>query len=200
MYFPASQIQTNLYTNGGELIFLESRNDYIGFYWKTSSGKFYTGKTPNETVIEELVKIPQSNNSNLTSEAFIYSNSDNVSNNNNYQKLNSSFKDPLLIPVSFNPQPTSDDYDLGEFTRFFTKKSNEIFYIELNEDIYNKLLTHDSAYLWQLYIPFKFQWKLKGIKDDIYFTNKKITEYISSKYNFPMLNKFLKEDYLKFSI
>ena len=48
MYYPKSQIVTNLYTNGQEYIIKSNNEKYIGNYWKTSDGKFFTGKTPED--------------------------------------------------------------------------------------------------------------------------------------------------------
>jgi uncharacterized protein (DUF2147 family) len=45
MYYPKSQIKTNLYTNGGEYILSTSKIEYKGYYYKVSSGKLYSGKT-----------------------------------------------------------------------------------------------------------------------------------------------------------
>jgi hypothetical protein len=55
MYFPKSKIQPNLYTNGNELQKLSSRENYIGFYFKTSRGQFFTGKTAGDGLNEQLV-------------------------------------------------------------------------------------------------------------------------------------------------
>ena len=55
MYYPKSQIQTDLYTTGGEYVFLSTKEQYIGFYWKTSSGKFFSGKTPQDPSTQELI-------------------------------------------------------------------------------------------------------------------------------------------------
>ena len=48
MYFPKSQITTNLSTNGKEFKIIGSDRFYIGFYFSTSDGKYYTGKTPQD--------------------------------------------------------------------------------------------------------------------------------------------------------
>jgi histidinol-phosphate aminotransferase len=48
MYYPKSQIKTNLITNGKELVYLSDNQPYSGSYWKTSDGKYYTGKNPND--------------------------------------------------------------------------------------------------------------------------------------------------------
>ena len=47
MYFPPSQIKTNLYTSGKELSYASNGDEYVGFYFKTSSGRYYSGKNPN---------------------------------------------------------------------------------------------------------------------------------------------------------
>jgi len=48
MYFPKSQIKTNLYTNGGKYILSTTQEDYKGYYYETSNGTRYTGKTPQD--------------------------------------------------------------------------------------------------------------------------------------------------------
>ena len=71
MYYPLSQITTNLNTNGGELIYANTRQDYIGYYYKTSKGEYFTGKTPqdgpNELLIQEIVPAIYTDASNPTS-------------------------------------------------------------------------------------------------------------------------------------
>ena len=47
-YYPKSQIKTNLYTNGNELILSTTNNAYQGYYYEISNGKKYTGKTPKD--------------------------------------------------------------------------------------------------------------------------------------------------------
>lgn len=205
MYYPASQIKTNLYTNGGELVFKTNNEDYIGFYWKTSDSKFFTGKTPQDKNIQELIQITSltnSSNNNQTSEAFEVEPQPNLISNTDlslrYNKLNNKLIENKIIPNSFNPSPTQDEYELGEFTRYFCKKANEYYYIEINKENFTKLSTKDSSYLWQLYIPFKFQWTISGEEKTVYNLNKNMTQYMMTKFKLNMLNKFLKEDYLKF--
>jgi hypothetical protein len=48
MYYPKSQITTNLSTNGKEFQIVGTSEYYIGSYFKTSNGRFYTGKTPQD--------------------------------------------------------------------------------------------------------------------------------------------------------
>ena len=57
MYYPKSQVKTNLYTNGGEYAISDSNTPYKGYYYKTSTGEYFSGRTPNETPSFRLVKI-----------------------------------------------------------------------------------------------------------------------------------------------
>lgn len=205
MYYPKSQIVTNLYTNGQEYIIKSNNEKYIGNYWKTSDGKFFTGKTPEDKNIQELIPqsatLPQDNldtvnTSTQTPEASeLFIDSPIVL---EYNKVNSEFSTSKFLPISFNPQPTQDDYDLGEFTRYFCKKTNDLLYTEINKDTYEKLTGQDPTYLWQLYTPFKYQWIISGDKETVYKINEQVTTYMITKFKFSAFNKFLKENYLKF--
>jgi hypothetical protein len=206
MYYPKSQIVTNLYTNGQEYVIKSNSANYIGNYWKTSDGKFFTGKTPEDKNIQELIVATSDISlqySNLTSEAFEYQSNSAYLNNSDvitgeYNRLNDTLLNVNLLPTSYNPQPTQDDYTLGEFTRYFCKKTNELRYIEIDKDTYEKLTGQDPTYLWQLYTPFKYQWIISGDKETVYKTNEQVTRYMTTKFKFPAFNKFLKENYLKF--
>ena len=59
-YYPSSQVKTNLYTNGGEFVTKLGNVSYTGFYWKTSSGKYFSGKTPQDSNIIEIIIPPNS--------------------------------------------------------------------------------------------------------------------------------------------
>ena len=40
MYYPKSQVKTNLYTNGNELVYINKQDTYyIGYYYELSTGK-----------------------------------------------------------------------------------------------------------------------------------------------------------------
>ena len=55
MYFPLSQIKQNQYTNGGEYILTSTSEDYVGYYFSTSTGKYYSGKNTYDTPNIELI-------------------------------------------------------------------------------------------------------------------------------------------------
>jgi len=219
MYYPKSQIVINLYTNGQEYVIKSTSENYIGNYWKTSDGKFFTGKTPEDKNIQELTIVTSTFSQNSSSPSYIQPiqvdlalaydapyvgenpdlyNERNILDYAKLKNIDTNSPPSLLLPSPFNPQPTQDDYALGEFTRYFCKKTNEVRYLEINKETYEKLAGQDPTYLWQVYTPFRYQWNISGEKEQVYSTNKKVTEHMITKFNLYSLNKFLKEDYLKF--
>jgi hypothetical protein len=197
VYYPKSQIVTNLYTSGQEYVIQSTSENYIGNYWKTSDGKFFTGKTPEDKNIQELVVATLTVNATPNQNSIL--NSPNWTPNDFPALEYPKYKyEELLSPTPSIVSPTQDDYNLGEFTRYFCKKTNELRYIEINKDTYDKLVGQEPTYLWQLYTPFKYQWIISGDKETVYKTNEQVTRYMITKFKFPAFNKFLKEDYLKF--
>ncbi len=193
MYYPKSQIKLNLYTNGGEFILSTTGEIYKGDYYKTSSEKLYTGKTPLDKPNILLLKLLDDPNEEFTGAGirkdmpitfdFPY---------------NQSPQNIRFIPI-FNPTlPTQKDLNLGQFNRYFCKKTNELIYIEIDEKQYEKLTKSDPQILWQLYIPFDILWTLTGDKQQVAKTNRNITLLAQQQLNLPKLNLYLKEDYLKY--
>jgi hypothetical protein len=198
MYYPKSQIVTNLYTNGGELSYVDSPQiEYKGYYWKTSKGKFFSGKTPQDLLIQELVL--------LESTAVATPNQNPILNSPNwtpndfpaieYPKYG--YKE-VITPIYFLNIPTNQDYQKGTFTRYFCKKVNELIYIEISKDTFNKLINQDPSIGWQLYFPFQINWKLTGSKEDVFKVNRNIVEIAVNKNKLYQFDGYLKKDYLKF--
>jgi hypothetical protein len=75
-------------------------------------------------------------------------------------------------PIKFLPyyspvQPTLQDYQNGEFQRYFVKKTNGIVYIEINQDQFAKLEAKDPQIEFSLYQPFTITWILTGDKEQV---------------------------------
>ena len=94
MYIPKNKIKTNLYTRNNEFQYLSSGKEYTGYYHKLHTGKFYTGKTPNDKPVEEIIKSPnndvQWNNTPLTGEGYYVNYADNYDGEiipNQYQNM-----------------------------------------------------------------------------------------------------------------
>lgn len=217
MYYPKSQIKTNLYTYGGDFE-LSTGKFYSGFYWSTSNGKFFTGKNPNDGISEELFPLTPPE---VTSSPGVYlenvldlystdpnggglpenpaSDDPNLNDIETYNTISNSSSSPTQQLPTYSPTlPTEEDYKIGEFERYFCVKRNQNIYLEIKEDIYNKLSSQNAQVAWQLYKPFKLSWTLTGMRDKVFLTNKNIVALTSQRNQLVGFNLYLKEDYLKY--
>ena len=208
-YYPLSQITSNLYTNGGEYAqdLNNPGNSYLGYYWKTSDGKYFTGKTPQDIPNIEIFVIPnlQGGENGDSSPTQVNINNITVFEGDplidNYLRLkNISPTTVTSIPPYYSPQPTQSDYQTGEFRRYFCKKTNEIQYIEIDIPTYNRLVAKDPQILWQLYKPFNITWHLTGNVADVARINFNAVELASKTKGLPMLGDYLKSNYIKYYI
>ena len=216
MYYPLSQIQTNLHTNGQEYIIKSNSQNYIGFYWKASDGKIFTGRTPQDPPNQELTAY-SSNRSQVTPDisplfleiALAYSapyigddpnlyNETEILNYLNLKKI-SNVNPPIIALPIFSPTiPTQQDYQIGEFRRLFCKKINELIYLEINKEVYDKLIQNDSTIAFQYYQAFNIPWQLTGNKEQVFTTNKNIVELTMKQQKLSQFDKYIKEDYIKY--
>ena len=201
MYYPLSQIKTNLYTNGGEYALVSTGQSYIGYYYKTSNNQYFTGKTPQDTPSEKLTPITSysTSTSTITPFAPVVNLDQEDIKNIPYINLTNANSNKITYSPYYNPQlPTQQDYQIGEFRRYFCKKTNEIIYIEINKDQYDKLITKDSQILWQLYRPFFIDWQQTGDKQQVSKVNRNMVLLTSKNLKLPAFSLYLKEDYTKY--
>lgn len=173
MYYPKSQIQENLSSNGN-LSYKSNGNPYYGFYYKLSTGKYFTGKTPQDGPNEELILFQDE----LNGFSLVDENS--------------------KTPIYYLNAPTDNDYQFGSFIRYFCKKANELIYIEISKQTFDKLVNKDPKIYWELYVPFSIKWKLTGSREAVYKTNKNLVELIIQNQKLYQFDNYLKKDYLKF--
>lgn len=188
MYYPLSQIQTNLHTNGNELVIASTKTLYSGYYWKTSKGEYFSGKTPQDLSSQKLIlfnNLPKIDTLvETTVVPSIYSNIKRPT--------------PKILIYSYTPQPTQNDYNIGEFVRYFYKKTNELKYMEINKNDYFSLTNKNPKYDSALYLPFYIHWQLTGNKEQVYNVNKNMVQLTMQNQKLFQFDKFLKENYLKF--
>jgi hypothetical protein len=196
MYYPKSQIKPNQYTNGGEFAYANNSQEYIGYYFKVSTGKYFSGRNQDDKPNEELLSI---NADITTDETALSTDSAVVVVDPIYSYVtNTPVPPPTAIP-SFNPNlPTQQDYQNGEFRRYFCKKTNEVIYVEINQDTFDKLVAKDPQILWQLYQPFIITWQLTGNQEQVARINKNSVELVSFRNRFPRFDEYLKFDFTKY--
>lgn len=200
-YYPKSQIITDLHTNGGEFTtrLNDPSTDYKGYYWKTLSGLFFSGKNPQDNPTQPLYILGPNPSINPQNIVLPSVNLMGYSSINAYNKIfkNSSQQTPqdLYLPIYISNTPTSKDYQNMKYERYFCKKANEFSYIEFDKDLYDRLVKQDPKLLYQLYIPFKITWQLMGDRESVYNVNKNMVSLMMKQQKFYFLDQYLKEDY-----
>jgi len=225
-YYPLSQIKTNIYSNGD--LVTKSGEFYTGYYWKNSKGRFFSGRTPQDTPSQELFisfnpnplvdpPNPKANDpvplisetSPINTLTTFPGDSDPAIMPFEYKFTNfivyeydtlKPFSVRGSLPLYSPVYPSSQDYQVGEFRRFFCKKANEIQYIEINLEQYDLLAFKDPRILWQLYIPFNIPWVISGQIEEVARVNKNIVELTMKQLKLPRFNDYLQNDYLKYFI
>jgi hypothetical protein len=203
MYYPKSQITPNLYTNGNEFVLSTTQEVYSGFYYKVSTGKFYTGRNQDDKPnIELLPLITSQTISTPTQENFqsnyITTTSIFDANNETYLNIKSQQPTSKFIPTYLPETPTQQDYQVGEFRRYFCKKTNQIQYIEINQEQFDQLVAKDPQIEFSLYLPFFIDWQLTGDEQQVARVNKNSVDLISFQQKLPNLNQYLRFDYTKY--
>ena len=161
MYFPKSQIKTNLYSSG-DLVVKSTGETYIGYYWATSNGVYFSGKSPNFRNGVELIKGKNPNAKVINSPNITPDNIRYIQYNRAtlpYIKLAEvDTSNVPQLPTYYATRPTEEDYASHEFTRYFCKKNNEFVYIEISKEEFTKLNSQDSSLDYEHYTPFKLPW------------------------------------------
>jgi len=217
MYYPKSQIQENLHTNGGELKPFNSEKEYKGFYFKTSNGEIFSGKNPEDkpNIPLEMVS-PSSNELSSPSSGINFSNKKVIKFTSkesepiadNYYVINDAYYKSKSIPqnrgeaprkpIQSKPTPTEEDYQKGTFKRFFVKKSNQNLFIEVNKDEYELFKIKNPKVQCNLYIPIELPWNLTGDRTEVFNSNKGAALSVEQQFRWPGFSQYFKDRFTQF--
>tara|TARA_R110002020_G_scaffold63849_3_gene170060 strand:+ start:4474 stop:5289 length:816 start_codon:yes stop_codon:yes gene_type:complete len=216
MYAPKNRIKENLYTPGNEYVIKSTKANYSGFYHSLWNGKIFTGKTSNDSNVRELVSEVPSGIISIPPElttanriALFLNDPDPIVNKNQWNQrdvqrflsLNgedTQDDDPKRMPQTFYPKPTEDDYKLGVFTRYFVVKINELQYTEISEKQYKEITSKSNKIVWELFIPFKFQWTIDGVESNVFDINRDQVLIAGKNIQRQGLPEFLRNNYIQF--
>lgn len=190
MYYPKNQIQASLFSNG-ELYNPQTGQAYYGYYFKTSDGKFFTGKEPNDgkniQLVSSATPIPPTSFEIGQEDPRFYP--ENLA----YSVLTKANPNQLpFSPTPYYPVLNQIDIENGEFTRYFCKKYNENVYVEVNSGNYVGSTTSN------LYFGIQFLWVISGDKEQVKLTNAKQVALVERTLNIQGLAEYLRFNYLQF--
>jgi hypothetical protein len=203
LYYPPNQIRPNLTANSGEFIYASNNSPFSGSYHQLSNGRYYTGVLHENNSLEILLTSPLESSLDLavinagTLPLVVEVNSL-TPNNNTYSRLTNQDTAPKELPVNLQNLPTEQDYQIGEFTRYFAKKINQDSYLEFTKELYDRLASKDPSIYYEQYIAFKMPWRLIGNKEQVYKINRNLTVLTSQQFQLPKFGRYLKDDYLKY--
>ena len=185
MYYPKSHITPNLYSDGN-LTLIGSESPYYGYYFSTLDGKAFTGRNIGDGKNLELSISP------ITTGEGDFDFMDRrfyTSDSNTYSKLAGVNIQSSLptIPSPYYPRPKTNNYEVGEFVRYFAKKSNENIYIETQ-------FLFENTY----YIGISLPWSIRGNKQKVAQTNKNIIRLKEKEYSINGLGAYLKFNYIQY--
>jgi hypothetical protein len=195
MYYPKSQIKTNLYTSGKEYSLATTKEEYIGYYYEISTGQQFTGKNPQDGPNISLQSSdsypnPFIENQSIPTEEIV--------------ALQSTDYIPLNVPTVrsiplFNPTlPTSQDNQNGQFSRYFCKKNNETRYLEIDQNTYKQLQSKDPKIAWDLYTPVIVLWIIQGNQTQVFNSNKATVQAIETNAKWTGFTQYFQDKFLKY--
>jgi hypothetical protein len=224
MYYPKSQVKTGLYTNGNEYALVTTQEEYIGYYFETSSGKKYTGKNPNNTAVELVPFIlfpikqiapdsPNTQNNNFLPETILTPINYSVptltpeeaikyANSGVNAGIYNAIVDtkPRAIPQFGLTYPTDQEKQKGVFTRYFCKKNNELRYMEITKSTYDRLVNKNNNIAWDLYTAALLQWRITGDSNQTYLSNQASAFQVEGQSNFPGFSQYFKNNFLQYYV
>ena len=200
MYYPKSQITTNLFTLGDEYVYVGTTQVYSGSYFKTSDGNTFTGKNPNNKPNNpiELSSINLNDFQPFNTELEEFPNSYDIINDDYYwaKGINQNEVTPIpKPPIQITPLPSPNEYSIGEIQRYFTSKINEIKYTEINETQYTSFINNESTVLSSLYIAFQLPWVITGNRSNAYNINLKTVNRVQKNFKLQGFKSYFKGRY-----
>jgi hypothetical protein len=185
MYYPKNQILTDQYTEGDSLVYANSSQDfYVGYYFQTSDGKIFTGRNPNDKPNNELKAQVETPGGDAELDGIgTYTEDTNEFVLPVFYMVNKKinpFAIPPSRPIQSIPLPTSQNYEVGEFQRYFTSKMNEVQYTEISKSLYTRFIKRQNTVDWGLYTAFTIPWLISGKRNDVYNINQKTVERIQN--------------------
>jgi len=214
-YIPLNRVKTNLYTSGGEYRYTSTKEEYAGPYHMLYNGRIFTQPSPDSENKYELEKIQTQDlgaaNTQAPVSQIAYFNNDpdpaidtldviprNVLNYTTLKGGNDLLFKTYKLPTAYQPTPAESDYKTGEIIRYFTKKTNELVYVEVSLEEYTGFSTKSPQYAWTEYLTFSLPWQISGKEEEVGKVNRNMVLLTEQRNKIRGLQEFLRFDYLKF--
>jgi hypothetical protein len=228
-YYPKSQIITNQFSQDGstnavegKLVNEQFRNPYTGYFHYTSKGKFFSGKTPEDSIVEKLIILEDTIEDESTllpltksKIALFIDDPDPIIEFSKGEYEGGAWSQMMVInymntlgisyaspPTYINPyhnpeMPTEKDYKLGSFIRYFSKSHSTKIYIEIDKSMFEKIISKNSNVPHELYQAFSIPWTLIGKESQVRQINQNIVNLAERKNKLVGLQEYFRNKYLQ---
>ena len=199
IYYPDAQIEKNLYTRGKEWMFIDSWQEYIGYYHRYSNGEVYTEREWDPKRSRRLVVYKEN-----PEPYFRYLDLKNYTtyNGEKIEVVGSQKYFSYVAPRAVKVIPNKTETAQGFMQRYFVYKRNEpnSFMVEVDKRQIDNFFTDNVGINQYLYNYLTIPWKLTGPELDVFSngtvkisgvvsSNQRIIDRFSKK--FPILRQIL---------
>ena len=159
MYLPKSKYTGNKYTAGNQLVYSNNNQPYVGPYFETYLGEYYSGDSPtsNSRKLEPVVvEGTTSLVSNQTAQP-ILERYDTIRRNSSEFRL----KETLPVPMYY-PRPNTGT----SFERYFAIDKNTQRVVEVSKDTYLSMKSKEPKYYYPKYDLKTLTWSLTNASEN----------------------------------
>lgn len=174
-YYNLHQITTGQFTDGNEFA-LNDGTIYVGSYHILPNNQRFTEFQPNGKSVE-LFELRLNPTQDIL----------------RYNQITGNAINKYIAPISFQPNPSLDDYKKGRIERFFIQKRNSSLntIIEIDSNQFNSINTLNNpginGVIWN---KLKINWIISKIpKEDAFYLNQQ--QLIRNSINFPGIGIFI---------
>jgi hypothetical protein len=187
MYYPQSKILSNQYTNGTEYVYKSTVEPYQGNYHILANGKTYTGNTPRDGQIYELLPSPSLNFADDAGDFSSLKPSE-IQKSTRYDAIRGRQKIKAPMEELIEPPYSAPIVNYPSFIRYFLKRTNNTIFTEVSQIDYNAIVIKNPKYNYGIYTTFTMPWQTSGAnitqtnEKMVYLTEKRNKVYGFSKY------------------
>ncbi len=103
-----------------------------------------------------------------------------------------------LVPSASSPPPTPEDYEIGEFQRYYCSKNTSLSYFEIDLKTFKDLKSQSRTIAYELYTAFQISWSLTGDREKVYSTNKNIVALCERQKKYYGFSSIFNENYSQY--
>ena len=167
MYLPKFKYKGNLTTPGNEFRYVGTDTHYVGLYFETHDGKYFTEGEPNK-LSKELQKYDTFVRDFTPNDRFDYTPYPPIV--EDYDELKQdvhTFQLKSTYPVrTYYPVITESDYEKGFINRYYVRDKNTGVIQEVSSDVYENMENRTVKYYYPKYSILKIRWSLSSFSNN----------------------------------